>query len=362
MKKIFTLAAAGALAATALNAQAQVTLDGKVDATEITTTKTAGKYQLVSSYTGTHSVLDKGLKSLYVATSATTLNIAVVGSFGQVGSYPGVLLYMNVPGKTGVAAGTKLAGGAAGDSPLKIKPTMDFEVDYGVRINFNPTVTEGGYYSYADYTNGNPAAGVPDAYQGNAKDGVALTASATTGPLKDARVAYKATAGLATNLDNSAVEFEFTLASLGITSASQVDMFVAYVNQDGIFTTDIFPPVAGRTTAFDPDQDFTLIPGKQFLTYNLGSGLLATRSEVANALRFGVYPNPGSAVAVSYKVPQGKQEVALTVFDATGKQVRSMKEVQMGEQSYKISGLQAGIYVVKLNVNGEQTSSKMVIE
>ena len=362
MKKIFTLAAAGALAATALNAQAQVTLDGKVDATEITTTKTDGKYQLVSSYTGTHSVLDKGLKSLYIASSATKLYVAVVGSFEQTGSYPAVIGYINVPGKTGVAAGTKLVGGAANDSPLKIKPTMDFEVDYGFRLTFDADITKSAYFSYADYSNGNAAA-VPDTYQGGAtKTGTALVASATTGPLKDARVAYLASTSLAANALNSAVEFEFDLASLGLTSASQVDLFFAYTNDGGVFTSDTVPPIAGQATALDADQDFTKIPGKQFLTYNLGSGLLATRSEVANALRFGVYPNPGSAVAVSYKVPQGKQEVALTVFDATGKQVRSMKEVQMGEQSYKISGLQAGIYVVKLNVNGEQTSSKMVIE
>lgn len=362
MKKRFTLAAAGILAAGALTAQAQITLDGKVDAAEIATTVTSGKYQLVSTYSGTHSVTDEGLRSLYVATSATKLYIAVVGSYEQATSYPAVIGYLNLPGKTGVPAGTRLIGGAAGDSPLKIRPTMDFEVDYGIRLTFDKSITSNAYFSYADYTNGNTMA-VPDAYQGSAaKTGAPLTASATTGPLMGARVAYLPSVSLAANVANSAVEFEFDLAALGLTSTSQINMFFAYTNDGGAFTTDTFPPIAGQTTALMPDQDFTLIPGKQFLSYSLTTGVLATRNEVANALRFNVYPNPGSAVAVNYTVPQGKQEVALSVFDATGKQVRTLSEAQAGAQAYQLSGLQAGIYVVKLNVGGAQTSSKVVIE
>lgn len=362
MKKIFTLAAASVLAATAFNAQAQITLDGKVDAAEIATTVTSGKYQLVSSYSGTHSVADKGLKSLYVATSATKLYIAVVGSYEQSASYPAIIAYLNLPGKTGVPAGTRLIGGAASDSPLKIRPTMDFEVDYGVRLTFDQSITSSAYFSYADYTNGNTVA-VPDTYQGGAaKTGAPLTASATAGPLLGARVAYLASTSLAANANNSAVEFEFDLAALGLTSTSQLDMFFAYTNDGGVFTSDTFPPIAGQTTALAPDQNFTLIAGKQYLTYQIGAGVLATRNEVAGALRFNVYPNPGSAVAVNYTVPQGKQEVAISVFDATGKQVRTLREAQAGVQAYQLSGLQAGIYVVKLNVGGAQTSSKVVIE
>lgn len=363
MKKIFTLAAASALAAATLSAQAQITLDGKVDAAEIATANTQGKYQMVSSYSGTHSVADKGLKTLYVGTSATKLYIAVVGSFEQSASYPAVVGYLNVPGQKGVAAGTKLAGGAAGDSPLKITPTMDFEVDYGIRLTFDKDITSNAYFSYADYTKGN-AAPVPDAYQGGvAKTGVPTTASATAAPLLGARVAYLPSTSLATNTTNTGIEFEFDLAALGLAPNSQVNMFFAYTNDGGVFTSDTFPPIAGQTTALAPNQDFTAIPGNQFLTYQVGTGVLASRSEVATALRFGVYPNPGAAVAVTYTVPQGQQQVALSVFDATGKQVRSLREAQgSGAHSYKLANLRAGIYVVKLDVGGQQTSSKVVIE
>ncbi|GAB3333773.1 T9SS type A sorting domain-containing protein [Hymenobacter humi] len=355
------------MAATALGAQAQITLDGKVTAAEIATAKTADKYQSISTYSGTHSVAGKGLQTLYVGNSATKLYVAVVGSFQQTATYAAVLLYLNVPGKTGVAKGVKLAGGAAGDSPLKIKPTMDFEVDYGVRVNFDIDAAKGGYFSFADYSNGNPATGgVPDTYQGNVLPGTPLTASGTTaataGPLLGARVAYTNAATVSANTDNSAIEFEFDLAAMGLTATSAIDMFVAYTNGDGILTSDTFPPIAGQATALAPDQDFTAIAGNQYLTYNLTTGLLANRNEVARSLRFGVYPNPGSAVAVTYTVPQGNQAVSLSVHDATGKQVRSLNASQAGVQTYKLSGLKAGIYVVKLNVGGEQTSSKVVIE
>ena len=330
MKKIITLAAASVLAASTFSAQAQIMLDGKVDTTEIATTNTVGKYQRISSYSGTHSVADKGLKSLYVGASATKLYVAVVGSFEQTGSFPAVIGYLNLPGKTGVAAGTKLIGGAASDSPLKIKPTMDFEVDYGIRLTFDASVTKSAYFSYADYTNGNTVP-VPDTYQGGAdKIGTPIVATATMGPLKGARVAYLNSTSLTANVAKSAVEFEFDLAALGLTPNSIVNMFFAYTNQDGIFTSDTFPPIAGQIKALDPDQDFTAIPGKQYLTYQLGSGLLATRDAVANALRFGVYPNPGSAVAVGYSVPQGLKQVSLNVYDAIGKQVRTMSEAQAG--------------------------------
>lgn len=367
MKKLFTLAAAGTLAAASLSAQAQITLDGKVDATEIATTTTQGKYQLVSSYGGTHSVADHGLKTLYVATSATKLYIAVVGSYEQGTTYPAIVGYLNVPGKTGVAAGTKLAGGAAGDSPLKQKPTMDFEVDYGIRLTFDKDITSSAYFSYADYTTGNPptgATGVPDAYQGGAtKTGAALTASATTGPLQGARVAYLPSASLAANTANSAVEFEFDLAALGLTAtAPRIDMFFAYVNDGGIFTSDTFPAVTQTIAA---DQDFTAIPGKQVLSYQVGAGVLGTKADAA-ALALGVYPNPvQNASTVTYQVTERASDVNIVLTDLLGRTVRTVESglKQVGTQTAAVNAasLAAGTYLVRVQVGDKVSTSKVSV-
>ena len=367
MKKLFTLVAAGALVAASLGAQAQITLDGKVDAAEIATTFTAGKYQLVSSYTGTHSVADKGLKALYVGTSATKLYIAVVGSYEQAGSYPAVLGYLNVPGKTGVAAGTKLAGGSDPTSPLKQKPTMDFEVDYGIRLTFDKDATASAYFSYADYTAGNPAAGVADAYQGGAtKTGTALTASATTGPLQGARVAYLASTSLATNTNNAAVEFEFDLTAMGLTAASQVNMFFAYTNDGGIFTSDTFPPIAGQTTALAADQDFTAVAGKQFLTYSLTAGPLALKAADVAAIGLSVFPNPVNGPSrVAYQVTERAAHVNITLTDLLGRPVRvlenSLKSVGAQSAPLDAASLAAGSYLVRVQVGDRVSTGKVSV-
>lgn len=367
MKKLFTLAAAGSLVAASLGAQAQITLDGKVDASEVATTATSGKYQLVSSYTGTHSVADHGLKTLYIGTSDTKLYIAVVGSFEQGTSYPAVIAYLNLPGVTGVPAGTKLAGGAAGDSPLKITPTMDFEVDYAFRLTVDKDITSNGYYSFADYSKGN-AAPVPDTYQGSApKTGAPITATATDGPFKGSRVAYLPSASLATNATNTGAEFEFDLASFGLTATTpNMDLFVAYVNDGGVFTSDTFPPIAGQTAALDPMQDFTKIDGKQYLTYQVGAGALATKASAA-AVGLGVYPNPVAGVStISYRVAGASAPVRIELQDMLGRTVRVLENSvkTTGNQSKSIASgdVAAGTYFVRVQVGDNVATSKVVLQ
>lgn len=359
MKKILTLATLGLLSLAASPAFAQITVDGKLDAAEVGTGD--GKYQLVGEYTGTHSSADKGLKALYVGSSATKLYIMTVASPETTG-YDALVLYLNVPDKAGVAAGTKLIGGAAGDSPLKHKPTFDVEVDYGIRATTAPLADNNVYYSYVDYTNGNTAA-VPDTYQGNSnKAGVAATALATApAPLAGARFAFMSAPLLSTNLTNMGMELELDMAALGLNAGEQVDMVVAYTNGDGEFTTDILPQVAGQTTAIGADPDFTAITGKQSFAYVIGAGPLSSRSALAKALEFGVYPNPGRQTKVSYVVA-GQKDVALEVYNLMGQRVRTLVAgKQTGAQTIALSELKAGTYLVKLRVGDQMTSQKVVV-
>ncbi|TYZ10461.1 T9SS type A sorting domain-containing protein [Hymenobacter lutimineralis] len=359
MKKILTLATLGLLSLAASPAFAQITVDGKLDAAEVGTGE--GKYQLVGEYTGTHSSADKGLKALYVGSSATKLYIMTVASPETTG-YDALVLYLNVPDKAGVAAGTKLIGGAAGDSPLKHKPTFDMEVDYGIRATTAPLADNNVYYSYTDYTNGNTAA-VPDAYQGNStKAGVAITANAAApSPLAGARLAYTSSATLSTNLTNTGVEIELDMAALGLNAGERVDMVVGYTNGDGVYTSDLLPQIAGQTTAIGADPDFTAIDGKQSFAYVIGTGILASRSAASKTLGFQVYPNPARQTKVNYVVA-GQKDVALEVFNLMGQRVRTLVAgKQSGSQSVPLSELKAGTYLVKLRVGDQMTSQKVVI-
>ncbi len=94
MKKFATLSALTALALASFGAQAQFTVDGTLSPAEMGTG--TGKYQLVGTYTGTHSIADRGLKALYVGTTATTLNIMVVAS-PEIDGYNSLLFYLDAP-------------------------------------------------------------------------------------------------------------------------------------------------------------------------------------------------------------------------------------------------------------------------
>jgi hypothetical protein len=363
MKKIFTLAALGLLSAASLDAQAQITLDGKVTAAEIGTG--VGKYQLAGTYTGTHSVATKGLQSVYVATSATKLYIMVVGS-SESTDYPGMVVYLNVPGRTGVAAGTQLKGGNAGDSPLKHTPTMDMQTDYGFRATTAPTGDNNVYYSYVDYTAGNTAP-VPDTYQGNSqKAGVPITASATTGPVMGARFAYLSSATVAAAATpGSGLEMELDMTALGLSTGNTINLMAGYVKDGGAFTSDVIPQVVGQTADLGLAPNFSTLPGNQNITYVVGTGVTASRNAVAAQFGFQVYPNPATAATtVSYKVPAGTQDVSLSVYNALGQVVRTMADEKQaaGNHSYRLPTLAAGTYLVKLSIGGEITSSKIVVE
>ena len=128
MKPLLTFAAMAALLAPSLSVSAQFVVDGVARTTEIGTGP--GKYQLAAAYTGNHLDADRGLKALYVGSTATTLNLMLVGSAeSPTGGFRALVLYLNTPARPGAAAGTALPGGSDALSPLKHRPTMDMVVD-----------------------------------------------------------------------------------------------------------------------------------------------------------------------------------------------------------------------------------------
>ena len=369
MKNLFSLAAAGALTVAAFGAQAQITVDGTLSTAEIGTG--VGKYQLASTYTNTHSDTDRGLQSMYVGYSATTLNIMVVGAIEATGSnYRAMVVYLNTPGRTGIARGTQLPGGNDGSSPLSQKPTMDMETDYGFRVNVGGTGNGATdvYFSRVTYVSGSTVAANTDTYIGSGnKSGTAVTSTTTNTPdLPGLVLAYKNSSAISTNTTNTGLEISIPLASLSGTTTvgagSQVQVFAGYTDTNGVYYSDVLPQVTGQTAALGTNPNFATLPGTQAATFALGTGPLATRSEAATALRFSVYPNPGTAAQIAYTVPQGKQPVALSVFDATGRRVRTLATEQAGAQSYPLADLAAGVYVVKLDVADLHASQKVVVE
>ena len=372
MKPLFTLFAAGFLTAASLTASAQFTVDGKATAAEIGTS--IGKYQLAALYSGIHLDTDRGLSALYVGYTATTLNIMLVGSAesaNTTGAYRAFILYINTPGRPGSAAGVQLAGGSDGLSPLKHKPTLDMVADYGFRASVGPTSATANdvYFSRVSYVSGTGVTPGTDTYIGSGTKAGGQAVAPATLDLAGSKFAYSNTASLTTNTTNSGFEIEIPLAALSsptstVTVGSDVDLFAAYTDGDGVFFSDVLPSILGRTTALGANPNFTTIPGNQFITYIIGSSVLGSRAALANGLDFQVYPNPAQAGAtVAYTVPAGTQAVALDVYNALGQRVRTLANTpQAGRQQLALGYLPAGAYLVKLQIGDQLTSRKVVVE
>ncbi|GAB3844254.1 hypothetical protein GCM10028822_01350 [Hymenobacter terrigena] len=363
MKKLFTLSALATLGLGSLNAQAQFTVNGVLAPAEVGTG--VGKYQLLGTYAGTHSVNDRGLKAIYMGTTATTLNIMVVGSPEQT-AYSALVLYLDAPNKTGIAAGTRLPGSSNTSSQLRHRPTLDMPVDYGFRITVSPLndANNAMYLSRVNYTT--PGTTYPEVGMGTGpKNGVAVTDAADPAA---ARTAYSTTASVAAN-STTGWEFEIPLSAIG--GAASGDVFrvmAAYLADNGDFYSDVLPQVAGQTTDLGNDPNFSNIPRSQFYTYQVGTGLLASRAATAEALGLSAYPNPlTSASALSYTVAGGTQPVSVEVYNALGQRVLSLLNADQaaGAHTADLAPLQqlaAGSYLVKLQVGTQLTSRRVVVE
>ena len=246
-------------------AQAQFVVDGRASASEIG----PGKYQLVASYSGTHSTADRGLKSLYVARTATTLNIMMVASPTLATDYSSLVLYLNAAGRTGVPAGTRLAGSSRIESPLYHRPTLDQEADYGLRLTTSATGVnrDSVYHSFVDYTTPATVGGrnADNFFGASTNQGQPL--AVVSGGLTGAKFAYLNTASIAANTATG-WEIEIPLAAIGAQGGTPLDLFGAFTTSYGDFTTDIFPQVAGRTTPFGTDTNFGTIAGTQSIRVN----------------------------------------------------------------------------------------------
>lgn len=362
MKKQFTLMGLGLMFASgAVSAQ---TLDGQVLPAE--------GYTQVGTYTSTvRGFGDHGLAKLFAKTTATKVYIALVGALETNGN--SFQIYLNVPGKTGVAANTPLpTSNITGTSFEKAAPTMEMEVDYAFGVKGGATASTSSVIDYTRVTAGRAT----DQVIGDLPiAGTVFTAPATlTGGLSKTRMAFNNKNTLMSHTGVEAWEIELDKADLGIADGAALQLFAAQNNNDGgFFSSDVIPEVTGNTAPqtapvgtnaqgnFGTNPNFATLPGTQFITYN--AVVTSTRDAVATALKFGVYPNPSADVAtIDYVVP-GQQEVSLDVFNSLGQRVRSLASgKQAGAQSYSLANLASGSYFVKLQVGAQSTNQKVIVQ
>ena len=367
MKKFSTLSAMAAFTLGTLAAQAQFTVDGTLSTAEVGTG--AGKYQLVGTYTGTttHSVSDHGLKALYMGTTATTLNVMVVASPEQT-AYSALVLYLDAPSKTGIAAGTQLPGSSNSSSQLRHKPTLDMPTDYGFRLTVSPLSDQPGamYLSRVDYTVAPTSAGTyAEVGMGSAAKNGTVTSDANDPAL--ARTAFKTSSSVAANT-TTGWEFEIPLSALGGAAAGTVfNVMAGYVADNGDFYSDLLPQVAGQTAALGANPNFSAIAGKQYYSYQVGTGVLATRS-AGLSLQASAYPNPVAADSrLVYTVADQTQPVTVAAFNSLGQRAALLLDAAPqapGEHSVALAPLQRlspGVYLVRVQAGSQLTSQHVVV-
>ncbi|WP_310397968.1 T9SS type A sorting domain-containing protein [Hymenobacter sp.] len=391
MKKIFTLAAAGVLAAGALGAQAQVTLDGQLTAPEVT----AGNYVLLGKYTNPRGFGDAGLLSLYAASTATKLYIFVGGTLEANGN--AFQLYMDLPATPGVPIGTALPAGAATTSFEKVTAKLDMAADLALAVRSEGTTgyqIEGAAYTSA--TVGSSAKLTTTAAP-VLSSGAPLSLSPTTtigeyARLTGARISYRVAAmpGISNNPGNTTPntgasyggvgsygwEIELDRTAAGLVGTPAVTLFVIQNGGDGGYmSTDFIPQTSAPLPAMTNSGnlatgafDFTTLPDRQAATIALGTGgvTLGTKAADAAALAVGVYPNPANGVAtVAYNVGSRSENVNIALTDLLGRQVQVLANgIQpAGVQSKVVStaNVAAGTYLVRVQVGDKVATRKVMV-
>lgn len=392
MKKTLTLLAAGALAAASLSAQAQVTVDGVLNTTELTT----GNYVLLGKYTNPRGFGDAGLISMYAASTATKVYIFLGGTVEQNGN--AFQIFMKLPAATGVAQGVALPNGAMGTSFQNVATKNDLPINLAVALRSSGTtnfIIEG-----ASYTNATTV--VSKALNNNSTtattfvgDGTAFTipTDASFPMLTGARVAYKNSTGgkVSTNPGNVTpntsatygaagtygLEIELDRTAAGMAGATSLILFALQNSGDGgVISTDYIPqtstPIPSTSNNGNPGTgayDFTAVTDRQAATVTIsatGGTTLGSRAADAAAVALSVYPNPVADNArVAYTVTEQASPVNIVLTDLLGRTLSVLENgvKPVGSQSAALNkaALPAGTYLVRVQVGERVSTSKVVV-
>ncbi|MCI1188434.1 T9SS type A sorting domain-containing protein [Hymenobacter sp. DH14] len=398
MKRTFTLALAGALAATALTTHAQaITVDGTLSASEISSTG----YQLIGRYNQRHSFGDAGLLAFYATADATNVYFFLAGTLetdgatatlGQIRN--SLQIYAARPGVSAVPVGTALPMPALSNPITSFKlvsSKMELPGDFAIGVKGNGVAGQVQVDAVV-YSAGNPATAITkniNATGANVTTGAPVTigTAQATGQyalFANAVVAFRNSSLLSTNpgfasgggAGSSGLEISMSRASLGLPSTGgALQLFGLQNNADGdFFSSDIIPQNTGAAPGADANgslqhsPDFTAIPGRQVATLQVtatGGTVLGTRAADDAALGLRLYPNPANGPAtLSYQAPTAA-EVTVVLTDLLGRPVRVLDHGPKAAGSHLVNidatGVAAGTYLVRVQVGEARSVQKLVL-
>ena len=394
MKKIFTLAAAGAMALASAHANAQVVVDGQLTATELT----GANYKLIGTFTNPRGFGDWGLLSLYAASTTNKVYFFVGGTVEANGN--AFQLFLDLPGVTGALASPAALPTASGSATSfqNMAAKLDMAPDMALALKSSGTPNsfqiEAITYSSATMANDRiitttaapvmgtgtsvmlPAtntvgayarlAGAVMAYR-NSSDGKVLTNPGNTTPNTGPAYGGAGSFGWEMELDRSA---------MGILGGTPVlTVFALQNNGDGGFLSSDFIPrnpsplPASFTNApnLGSNPDFALVPGRQAAGIQLtANSVLGTTSAAEAAVALAVYPNPVSgSTTVAYNVGTRAEQVNLVLTDLLGRPVTvlasGLQAAGLQSQVVSTANVAAGTYLLRVQVGDKVATRKVVL-
>lgn len=398
MKKYLTLAAAGTLAAASFSAQAQVVVDGVLNATEIGAANT-GKYVLLGKFTNPRGFGDWGLMSLYAANTATKVYFFVGGTVeSSTNSSNSLQLYIDLPGTPGAPTTTPLpapivAPPSNGTSFAGMVAKMDIAPDFAIAVKGNGTGLGGSMGTIIPqavvYTSATIATDqdlMPDLPNSGAATPIMSTSTAGVfAKLAGARMSYKNSPDgtLLTNPGNVAGaaygaagsygwEIELDRTALGVTTPAALGVFALQNNAGGDYLSSDFIPQSPNPPTTNSGNlatasmvDFATISGVQRATFNVVAVLGTKGEELAN-VAVNIHPNPSMGqTTITYQVAERTSQVQVVLTDLMGRTVQVLEsgEKAVGSQTVGLStaNVAAGTYLVRVQVGDKATTRKVVL-
>jgi hypothetical protein len=219
-----------------------------------------GDYISVASWTQLNTGFgDHGIKELKGYSDGTNLYLMVVGEIES--NFNELYLFINVSDASdGLAAGTQLPAGNDGSSPFNsFTPTLDFQVDYGIRLTSGSDPSSA-YTSIINYRGG----GNTDTYIGGpTNDGSVQNVS--SGTYNGVAFAYKHM-GLLSSVTNEGFEIKIPLSVIGGSGSSTFELFALY-GANSFISANTIPEISGQSgTNLGNNPGFNSIGGNQHST------------------------------------------------------------------------------------------------
>jgi bacillolysin len=94
----------------------------------------------------------------------------------------------------------------------------------------------------------------------------------------------------------------------------------------------------------------------------IGNGVLSTREAITTDNQFRVYPNP--VKNGTFTIENNKNNVAVEIYDTSGKLVKSTQKLNKGINKIYLNGVQKGIYLLKVTSDNKRVMStkKIIVE